>query len=1045
MRWIIGTSMRLQYLMIVLAAALMFFGIIQIQEMPVDVYPEFNPPLVEVQTEALGLSAVEMEALITVPLEADLLNGIAWLDQIYSETVTGLSSILLVFEPGTDPIRARQMVQERLTQTFALPNVSSPPTMLNPLSSSSRVMMVGLSSTDMSLMDMSVLARWNIKPRLMGVPGVANVAIWGQREWQLQVQVNPERLASQDVTLQQVIQTTGEAMWVSPLSYLESSTPGTAGWIDTPNQRLGIQHLLAISAAEDMAKVPVVGTEDLQLGDVTSVVEDHQQLIGDALLTDGPGLILVIEKFPNTNTLDVTRGVEEALEALEPGLGGIQIDTTIFRPANYLEQSISNLSTLALVSAVLVVLIVAASYFGWRTAVISLIAIPFSLVIAMFVLSLRGVTFNAVVLAGLVMAIGIVVDDAIVDVENIARRLRERNPGENDEESTFSIIADAAMAVRGPLWFATLIVLIIIVPLFLLEGLTGLFLRPLVVSFVVALFASLATALILTPALSFVLLRHIPAKREDPPLVRALQNGYDGLVARVINNPIPAIGAAVLVVAIGVVSLLILEESLMPTFKQTEVRIQWDGAPSVSREAMLRVASLASSELRAIPGVTNVGSHIGRAITGDATVGINSGDIWVTIDPDADYDETLAAIRSVVGGYAGLFRTVETYQPERLDQVLTRPAQDIVVRVYGHELDQLEEVAANVREAIVGIDGVVDAQTDITVQEPQLEIEVDLAAADRFQIKPGDVRRAATTLLSGLTVGHLYEENKVFEVVVWSEPGLRDSLTDVENLLIDTPTGQVPLGELAEIRIAPSPIVIRRDAVQRFVDVTANVSGRDVDAVAADVKAALTGVTFPLEYHAEVLQDTLEQRIIPQNLALILVIVVIGAFLLMQASFESWSLAVVGILVLPVALVGGVFAILLDGGVLSLGSLLGLLAVLVFAIRHTVVLSNHLKSRAREEGTEFGPELVMEGVRERIGALLTSTLATVLVILPIVVSGNIAGTEILHPMDVVILGGLITTTLVNLFLFPPLYLRFGARAGAETLSTEESMQPSYAQ
>src|SRR5262245_3657568 len=354
MRWISEASMRLRFLVLILAAVLMVFGITRISSMPVDVYPEFNPPLVEVQTEALGLSAAEVESLITTPMEADLLNGVAWLDQIYSESVVGLSRILLVFEPGTDPIRARQMVQERLTQAHALPNVSKPPVMLQPLSSSSRVMIIGLSSSSLSPIEMGVLARWNVKPRLMGVPGVANVAIWGQRERQLQVQVDPEQLRAKGVTLQQVVETTGESLWVSPLSYLEASSPGTAGWIDTPNQRLGIRHLLPIVTPEDLAKVSVVDSQGLRLGDVAKVVEDHQLLIGDAAVNSSSGLLLVIEKFPGTNTLDVTRKVEAALEALRPGLAGIEIDTTIFRPASYIELAIGNLAIVLLISIVLV-------------------------------------------------------------------------------------------------------------------------------------------------------------------------------------------------------------------------------------------------------------------------------------------------------------------------------------------------------------------------------------------------------------------------------------------------------------------------------------------------------------------------------------------------------------------------------------------------------------------------------------------------------------------------------------------------------------------
>lgn len=453
-RWIVESSLKLRFLVVILAVVLLTMGIMQLRDAPVDVFPEFNPPMVEVQTEALGLSAAEIESLLTVPMEADLLNGVAWLDQIYSESVAGLSSILLIFEPGTDPIRARQMVQERLTQTFALPNVSLPPTMLQPLSSTSRAMMIGLSSDTLTPIEMGVLAKWNIKPRLMGVPGVANVAIWGERERQLQVQVDPARLSAAGVTLDQIIATAGEALWVSPLSYLESSSPGTAGWIDTPNQRLTIRHLLPISSAEDLAKVTINGTDGLLLGDVADVVEDHQPLIGDATLKDGPGLLLVIEKFPGANTLEVTREVEAAMAAMAPGLTGMQIDTTVFRPANYIEQAFGNLTTLFLIGTVLAVVALLLFSWSWRAALIGLVAVPLSLVIAGLILNSRGVGFNALTMSGLLMALTILIDDAIIDVDNVRRRLRRRQ-AEGGEQSTLAVIVDAAAETRGAIVYAT--------------------------------------------------------------------------------------------------------------------------------------------------------------------------------------------------------------------------------------------------------------------------------------------------------------------------------------------------------------------------------------------------------------------------------------------------------------------------------------------------------------------------------------------------------------------------------------------------------------
>jgi len=1025
MRWIIRSSMQLRFLVVILAAALMVFGIAQLRNMPVDVYPEFDPPLVEVQTEALGLSAAEVESLITTPMEADLLNGVAWLDQIYSESVTGLSRVVLVFEPGTDPIRARQMVSERLTQAFALPNVSKPPVMLQPLSSTSRVMMVGLSSKNLSLIEMGVLARWNIKPRLMGLPGVANVAIWGHRDRQLQVLVDPKQLEAKGVSLTQVIETAGEALWVSPLSYLEASTPGTAGWIDTPNQRLGIRHLLPIVTPEDLSKVAVVESQGLLLGDVAKVVEDHQPLIGDAVLNNGPGYILVIEKFPGANTLDVTREVEAALDAMRPGLSGIEIDTNIFRPASYIELAAGNLAMVLLISAILMVVVLGAFFFSWRTALIGLIAIPLSLVAAGFVLYLRGATFNVMVLAGLMIALGAVIDDAIVDVENMMRRLRQAHQAGSDK-SKMAIMLDASGEMRGPLAFATLIVLLAVLPLFFMQTLSGAFFQPLAVSYALALVASMAVALIVTPALSLALLGNAPLDRRESPLVRLLQSSYTGLLARAIRTPRPAYVAVVVIVLAGLAVVPFLEQALLPSFKQTDVLIQWDAAPGTSRSEMNRIATQASQELRAIPGVRNVGTHMGRAVTGDQPVGINSGELWLSLDPAANYDATVAAIQQVVDGYPGVFRTVQAYQPQRIGQALAGPDQDITVRVYGNDLAALGAKAEEVRQAMTQVNGVVEARASIQAEEPEVEIEVDLAAAERYGIKPGDVRRQATTLLSGLQVGNLFEDQKVFDVVVWGVPEIRNSLTNIRDLLIETPSGYVRLEEVADVRIAPVPTMIKHDTVSRFIDVGATVSGRDLGSVAADMRQRLGAIQFPAEFHAEVLGDAVEREAALWRMLVVAAIALIGIFLLLQAAFASWRLAFVAFLTLPTALAGGVLAALAGGGILSLGSLVGFFTVLGIAVRNGILLIRHYQHLGQQEGEAFGPELVLRGARERLGPVVMTALATALALAPFVIFGAIPGLELVYPTAVVILGGLVTSLALNLFIMPALYLRFGA-------------------
>jgi CzcA family heavy metal efflux pump len=993
----------------------------------VDVFPEFAPPYVEVQTEALGLSAAEVEQLVTVPME-ELLNGVPWLQTLRSDSIPGLSSIVLIFEPGTDIMRARALVQERLTQAHGLPtkNVSKPPVMLQPLSSTSRVMMIGLSSEQMSLIDMSVLTRWTIRPRLMGVPGVANVAVWGMRQRQLQVQVEPERLRAHGLSLNQIIETAGNALWVSPLSWLNASTPGvTGGFVDTPQQRLGVRHILPISSPDDLAKVNVAGTA-LRLGDVTDVVEDHQPLIGDAVVNGGPGLLLIVEKFPWANTLDVTHGVEQALVELGPGLTGIRADSTVFRPATFIEMAIDNLTWSLLIGLLLVVLVLVAFLFEWRTALISIVTIPLSLTAAALVLHWRGETINTMILAGLVIALGAVVDDAIIDVENIARRLRQQR-AEGSDKSAAAIVLEASLEVRSAIVFATLIVVLAVVPVFFLDGLSGAFFRPLALSYALALLASMLVALTVTPALALTLLPKAPANRREPPLVRWLQAGYSRILSRTIRVPRAMFALVVLVVVAGLAVIPFLGQSLLPSFKETDLMVDWVGAPGTSHPEMTRITTESAKELRAIPGVRNFGAHIGRAVMGDEIVGINSTESWLSIDPSADYDATVAAVQQVVGNYAGIDREVLTYLRERTREALTGTGDAIVVRIYGPELATLRQKAEEVRQALATVDGVGSVRVESQIEEPNVEIEVDLAKAEPYGLKPGDVRRAAATLVNGLEVGNLFEEQKVFEVMVVGTPDLHHSVTSLRELLIETPNGgYVRLEDVANVRIVPLPNLIRREGQQRRIDIGVNVQGRDLGSVARDVERQLQSVQFPLEYHPVVMGEYAERQAAQTRLLGFGIAALIGIFLLLQAAFGSWRLAALAFVTLPSALVGGLIGAYLGGGIISLGSLVGFLAVLGIAARNGIMLLSHYQHLEREEGQAFGPELVLRGARERLAPIVMTTVATALALLPLVVTGDIAGHEIEHPMAIVILGGLVTSALLNLFVMPALYLAYGA-------------------
>jgi CzcA family heavy metal efflux pump len=1028
-RWLIATSLQLRPLVLLIAAAIVIVGVTQLRNASVDVLPEFSQPHVEIQTEALGLSAEEVEQLITVPMEQDLLNGMPWLKSIRSESMPSLSSVVLFFEPSADLMQARQMVAERMTMAVALPHVSRPPMMLQPKSDTSRVMIVGLSSKQasppakpISQIQMSVLAHWTIAPRLMGVPGVANVAIWGERSRQLQVLVDPKKLQEKKVPLLNVLETAGNSLWMSTLSFVEASTPGTGGFIDTANQRLGIRHILPIVSPEQLAQVPIEDTK-LRLSDVANVVEDHQPLIGDALTNDGAGLLLVIEKFPGANTLEVSRGVEEALAELAPGLAGIDVDPNLFRPADFIESSIHNLAVLLFVGLILVALVLAAFYFDWRPMLVSLLAIPLSLIAAGLVLHLRGATFNMMVVTGFAIALGVVVYDAIIDVENVLRRLRRHREAAG-ATSAARIILDASLESRTAIVYATLILLLAITPVFFIEGLTGTFLRPLAVTYGLAIIVSMIVALTVTPALCFIFLGKSKMEYRQSPIAARLQGIYASLLSGFLKMDVLAYLLVLVITAAGIATLPHLGRSLLPAFKERDLQIHIKARPGTSQPEMSRITDLVRHELQSIKGIHEVGAHIGRAILGDKIVDVNSSELWVSMNHDVDYDQTAAAIQKVVDGYPGLYITVQGYLKEKSSDVVAEAPQDIVVRLYGDVDQQLRESAQEVQKAITGISGVEKTRIALPLEQATVETEVDLDAAKNYGLKPGDVRRAAATLLSGIQVGSLFEEQKVFDVVVWSTPESRHSLNSVRDLMIDTPSGkQARLGDVAKVRIVPAASVIRHDAVRRYLDVIADVPHRDLALVAADIKTRLKDLTFPLECHAELLGDYAVNSAARSRLIIYSVAAAVGIFLLFQAALGSWRLAILVMLTLPTALAGGLLAAWLSSGVVSFGAAAGLIAVFGVTVCNVIMLISHYKRLERHEGEVIGPSLVLRGSRERLAPILMTSLSAVLAVVPALFMGDRPGLEVIRPLAITMLGGMLTADLLLLFILPALFAR----------------------
>jgi len=1026
---IIIAVLRSHTLVVAVAAVLLAGGLWQMRQMPVDAVPDFSPLTVEVKTEALGLSAAEVESLVTVPLEADLLIGIPWLKSINSESVAGVSSIDLLFEPGTDPMRARQMVNERIMQSRSLPNVSSPPTLLLPVATADRIMNIGLTSKSVSLIGMSVQAQWTILPRLTGIPGVANVSVWGQRNRQVQVQVNPVRLHEKGIKLEQVIKTAGEAVWASPLTYLNSSTPGAGGFIDTPNQRLNIRHVFPITAAEDFANIPVAGTS-LALHNVADVVEGHPPLIGDAIFKDGSGLLLVIEKYPGFNTIEVTKAVEAALDELRPGLPGIDIDTGIYRPASFIERSTTNLSNRIIVAGILAAVALAILLGNWRATVVAVAAVAVSLATAGLVFYLRGVSFNMMVVAGLLMAIGVVVDDAIVDVRNIQTRLRELTT--SDARPVRRIIVNASAAVRRPMLYVALILVIAVAPFLLMQGPLAAFFQPLAWSYITAVVVSMVVATTVTPALTMLILAQVPKAEGTPAPIGGLQRLYTRLTGRLMRSSAPAyalVAGGVLVTALIWVQQ---ERSLIPSFKETDIFVELQAPLGTSLQAMQHASEGLIRDLRAIPGVRDAAAQIGRAVLARDVANVDSATIWVSLDPTADYEKTLEAMGNVVSATPELSGSVQTFLSKRMRESLTGEDQAISVRIYGQDLGILRAKAEEIRQDLAKIEGINNPEVEPQAEQQAIDVEVDLDKARAYGLTPGDVRRNASVLIGGITVGSLFQEQMVFDVVVWGHPDIRKDLNDVRNLLIDTASGdQVRLADVARVSIVTTPSLIHRQGASRRIDVEAEVSGRSLGAVTDEVRQRIKEGAYPFEYHAEVLGEHVERQAALRSLYGYLVAASIIIVSLLRIALSSWRLAGLIIAGTFVAMLGGFLTAYAAGGVLSLGSFLGLVTVAGLVLRNEVMQVRHFQYLEHQEA-EPGESVVSQGAGELLPSVIASAITTGLVVLPFAVFGDVAGLEILHPAAVVILGSLVTSTIITLFIIPAVYPRLRVKFATDT-------------
>ena len=998
-----------------IALVLIMVGLNTIRKAPLDVFPEFAPIKVEIQTEAPGLSTEETEQLVSMPLE-QALNGTPKLKTLRSKSVLGLSSVVMLFEEGTDLFQARQFVQERLSLAASrLPAVAKPPVMMPPLSSLSRVLKIGVSSKTLSQIDMSTLTMWTIRPRLMSVPGVANVAVWGQRDKQLQILINPDRLRATGITLQQVIAASGNAASIE-----------SGGFVDSPNQRIAIRHKNLSAKPEELASTVVdfKNGAPVRLGDVAEIVIDAPPAIGDAVINHGGGLLLIVEKHPNANTIEVTKNVEAALAELKPALKGLEIDSSIFRPATFIERAIGNLQNALLLGALLVALILMVFLRNKRAALISICAIPLSLISAVLVLTAFNVSMNTMVIAGLVIALGEVVDDAIIDVENIIRRLK-LNQLLDSPKSKLKVIVNASLEVRSAVVYATLIVMVVFMPVFFLDGIAGAFFKPLAMAYLFAILASLIVALVVTPALSFMLL-DAEHEEKDIAIVSWLRSQYAKLLDAILAKPKKMFAVAAMAFVVTGAGSLFLGSEFLPEFKETDFLMHFLERPGASIQQMKKMSMRASHDLLAIPGVRNFGAHIGRAEAADEVVGPNFTELWISIDPAVDYEQTVAAIKQTMHGYAGIFTDVQTYLKERSKEVLSGTSSSIVVRLFGSDLAVLREQAEAIRNTMQSVDGIADLKVEPQVLIPQIEVRLKPEAAQRYGINTNDIRKVTSMLLKGTKVGEVYEAQHKVEVVVIGSPDSKLDLHAIQQLPIDSSFGpQLRIKDVADVYFVGMPNEIKREAVSRRIDIVANAQNRDLGSVAAEVESKVSAMSFPAGYYPQFLGEYTAQKAATNKLLSLTVLMILAIVLIVYVDFKSYRHTLIFLASLPFALIGGVIGVFLSGGVVSLGSMVGFIAVLGIAARNGILLISHYRHLIASEGYGYGVDVVRQGSQERLVPILMTALATSLALIPIIIKGPISGYEIEYPLAVVVVSGLLTSTVLNLILLPSIFLKYG--------------------
>ena len=1034
-KWLLENSLANRLLVLMAGAVLMAYGAFTLSRTPVDVFPDLNKPTVTIMTEAGGMAAEEVEQLITFPLETGM-NGLPGVESIRSVSSAGLSFLYVTFNWDTEIFRARQMVSERLSaMEQGLPDRVTP--RMGPISSiMGEIMQIAIPVDPEKISAMAVreYADWVLRPRLMSIPGVAQITVIGGEVRQFQVQPNTARMSDLSISLDQL---------ESALRGFSANTSG--GFLELNGREYLIRNLGRTSRLEDLRNLAIAAKngQPILLRQIAEVTFAAAIKRGDAGFEGKPAVILGVQKQPTADTTRLTQSIEEAISDLKVSLPvGMEAPRVTFRQANFIEASISTLQG-KLIGASLFVAAILFFFLGTvRPTIIALTAIPVSIFITALVFKYFGLSINTMTLGGLAIAIGGLVDDAVVDVENILRRLKEdRAKDAKQRLSLLSLVAKASMEVRSAILYATVIIVLVFLPLFALPGLEGKLFVPLGIAFIISTLASLLVSVTITPVLSYYLLPRMKnLDHGDTKVLAWLKRGYKSSLQVVLEKPHVAVTSAGIAVLLAATAVPFFPTTFLPPFNEGTLLVGLRLNPGVTLTESSALARQAEVLVRQVPEVVHVGRRSGRAELDEHAEGVHVSELDVGIKPSGELTRSMDEVRADIRArLVNLPASIEVGQPisHRIDHMLSGVRSQIAIKIFGEDLDVLRGQADTLRTRLAGIQGIADLQIEKQVLAPQIKIRVDYAAAAQYGLSGAQVLSSLQVLVEGERVTQIMEGSRRFALVVRLPESAR-SLDGLSQMLIETPAGRVPLSKIATIEDADGPNQISRDNGKRRIVISANASGRPLSAVVADIRKVTAESRLPEGYFITLSGQFQTQEEASRLIALLSLVSVVLMFVVLYSRYKSTVLSALIMVNIPLALVGAVLGLWLSGQPLSVAALVGFITLAGISVRNGILKVSHYLNLMRFEGETFNTQMILRGSLERLSPVLMTALVTAFALAPLLFEAERPGTEILHPVAVVIFSGLISSTLLDTFLTPAMFWLFGRKPAEALLQDKDA-------